>query len=57
MTQDELKKLEKKINAIQDPLGKGFPSLRRVLQETAFTKSATELSVLQEYMDWKSSHI
>jgi hypothetical protein len=54
MTQEEIRKLEKKINTIQDPLGKGFPSFRRVLQEMAFTKNATELNILQEYMDWKS---
>ena len=54
MTQEEIKRLEKKISTIQDPLGKGFPSFRRVLQEMAFTKNAAELNILQEYMDWKS---
>ena len=54
MTQEEIKKLEKRINAIRDPLGKGFPSLRKILQEMALTKSTTELNVLQEYMNWKA---
>lgn len=57
MTQDELKRIEKKINSVQDPLGRGFPSLRRILQETAALKSTTEFTILQEYMYWKSSHI
>jgi hypothetical protein len=55
MTQEEIKKLEKKINTIQDPLGMGFPSLRKILQELALEKSTTELNILQEYMNWKSS--
>ncbi len=57
MTQEEIKKLEKRINAIQDPLGNGFPSLRKILQEIALTKNTTELSILQEYMDWKSRYM
>lgn len=54
MTQEELKKLEKRIYTIQDPLGKGFPSFRRILQEMASAKKTTELNILQEFMDWKS---
>lgn len=57
MTQEEIKKLEKRINTIQDPLGNGFPSLRKILQEIALTKNTTELSILQEYMDWKSRYM
>jgi hypothetical protein len=57
MTQDELKRIGKKINLIQDPLGKGFPFFRRILQDMATIEGTTELTILQEYMNWKSSHI
>lgn len=57
MTQEELKKLEKRIYAIQEPLGNGFPSFRRILQEMAVSKKTTELNILQEFMDWKSRHM
>jgi|GEM_PF-1009434 len=53
MTQEEIKKLDKKINAVQDPLGRGFPILYRILQDTAFAKSTTNLCILREYSDWK----
>jgi len=57
MTQDELKRVGKKIDLIQDPLGKGYPSLRRILQETSTTNGTTELTILQEYWNWESSRV
>jgi len=55
MTQEEIKKLEKKINSIQDPLGCGFPSLNRMLNEIAIKKGTTGMKILREYSDWKRS--
>lgn len=57
MTQDEIKKLDKKINTIQDPFGKGFPSLRKTFVEMATKKNTTDMQILREYSDWKSSHM
>jgi len=57
MTQEELKRLDKRIKAIQKPFDKGFPTLYRIFQELASAKNATKLNVLQEYMDWKSKNV
>ncbi len=57
MTQDEIKKLDKKINTIQDPFGKGFPSLRKTFVEMATKNNTTDMQILREYSDWKSSHM
>nr|WP_319488742.1 hypothetical protein [uncultured Caproiciproducens sp.] len=55
MTQEEMKKIDKKINVIQEPFGKGFPSLQRVFLETAMKKDSTEEIILHEYLVWKKS--
>lgn len=55
MTSEEIKKIDKKINTIVEPFGKGFPSFQRILWETAVKKDCTEIDVLREYMIWKKS--
>lgn len=56
MTQEEIKKLDKQINAVQNPFGNGYASLRKILKMEALQKDTTMSCVLQEYLDWKSSH-
>ncbi|TQI66468.1 hypothetical protein [Clostridium sp. KNHs216] len=55
MTQEEIKKLDKKMRAISDPFGKGFPSFQRIVWEMAVKKDITEEAVLREYLIWKRS--
>ena len=55
MTKEEIKIIDKKISAIQDPLGYGFPTLQKILCEIAAKKSSTGMQILREYSDWKRS--
>lgn len=53
MTQDEIKKLDKKIRNIQDPFGTGFLSLYTVFQEMADYKGKPHDEILRQYFIWK----
>ncbi len=53
MTQEEIKKLDKKINTIKEPFSTGFPTLRKVFTEMAEKKAINEFDILREYCDWK----
>lgn len=55
MTREELKKLNRKIATIKDPLGEGFPSLLRIFEEVATKADMNEFDVLHEYIIWKRS--
>ncbi len=55
MTLEEVKKLDKKVNAIKEPFGRGFPSFRKVFEEMALKQNETKLQILQEYLTWKQS--
>lgn len=55
MTREELKKLNRKIATIKDPLGEGFPSLLRIFEEVATKADVNEFDVLHEYIIWKRS--
>ncbi len=53
MTQDELKKLDKKVRQIQDPFGMGFPSMRKLFEETSAQKKVTRDNLIKYYFAWK----
>lgn len=53
MTQDEIKKFDKKVRSIQDPLGTGFPILLQIAKETAENKGMQVLDVVREHISWK----
>ncbi len=55
MTQSEMKKLDKRIRTIIDPLGKGYPSVRKLIMEMAICKEDTESNIWKEFIGWKSS--
>jgi len=55
LTKEEIKIIDKKISAIQDPLGYGFPTLQKILCEIAAKKGSTGMQILREYSDWKRS--
>ncbi|MCI1965655.1 MAG: hypothetical protein LKJ17_05925 [Oscillospiraceae bacterium] len=53
MTIEEIKKLDKRILEIQNPLGSGFPSLRKIIEETAQRKQCTTADIARQYFSWK----
>ena len=55
MTQEELKKLDKKIQAIQSPFGNGLQVFRKLLWDMADKYETTGPKILQAYIDWKLS--
>lgn len=57
MTQDETKKLDKRIRNIIDPFGRGFPSLQKIVIEMAYQKDVNEMNIWRELIGWKSSRM
>lgn len=55
MTQEELKKLDKKIQTIQNPFGSGLQVLKKLLWDIADKTGTTGPRILQSYIDWKLS--
>lgn len=53
MTQDDLKKLDKKMRQIQDPFGTGFQMLIRLLRDRAKDDGITVCEVGRQYTAWK----
>lgn len=53
MTVEDMKKFDKRLREIQDPIGLGFPTLRKTFVETAekFEMSLTDL--ILQYSAWK----
>lgn len=56
MTANELKKLDKKISAINQPFGSGFLFLQKIFQEAACRSGSAPQEVLLEYLHWKTGH-
>lgn len=57
MTQDELKKLDKKVRQVQDPFGMGFPSMRKLFEETSAQKKVTRDDLIKYYIAWKMKSV
>lgn len=55
LTQEELKKLDKRIQAIRDPFGSGLQIFRKLLWDAAEDCETSGSKVLQSYIDWKFS--
>ena len=53
MTETDLKKLDKQIRQIQDPFGKGFQALRKILKTEAEQQQASVTEIVQRYVAWK----
>lgn len=53
MTQDDLKKLDKRIRQIQDPFGTGFQMLIRLWRDCAKNNGITMCEVGRQYAAWK----
>lgn len=57
MTVEELKKLDKKVMEIKDPLGTGMPTLRKLFKDFAEKKQVPTGDVFYQYMRWKWSKV
>lgn len=53
MTQEEIKKFDKRVRSIQDPFGAGFLALYRVFQEMAEYNGKTQEEIIRQYIAWK----
>ena len=56
MTQEDLKKLDKKIRTIKDPFGTGFTQLHRILHEAANQYGMTASGLIQMHASWRANH-
>ncbi|CAB1245066.1 conserved protein of unknown function [Ruminococcaceae bacterium BL-6] len=54
MTQDEIKKMDKKIRMVQDPFGMGFQSFYKIISEFAQMKGKPKEEILRQYIVWKA---
>jgi hypothetical protein len=50
---DDLKKLDKRLREIQDPLGKGYPSLRQIISEYAEKNDVSVSDIVVQYTSWR----
>jgi hypothetical protein len=53
MTINDLKYLDKRIRQIQDPLGTGFPVLKKVIDEIAEKYDLSTSRIIGQYAAWK----
>lgn len=53
MTIKNLKKMDKRLREIQDPLGTGFPQFRRIMEDWAKECGLSVRDVGNQYMAWK----
>ena len=53
MTIEDLKKLDKKLREVQDPLGTGFPLFRRGMEDCAKEHNLPVRDIGNQYMAWK----
>lgn len=54
MTPEDLKKIDRKVRAIEYPFGENYPLLRRVLADYADRKGTTISEVMNQYIIWKN---
>lgn len=53
MTQEDLKKLDKRLRQIKDPFGTGFPAVRKIFMEYAEKNDKTVDDLVRMYVRWK----
>lgn len=53
MNVEEIKKLDKRIQEIQNPFGNGFPALKKIFEETALKNQHPVADVVRHYLIWK----
>lgn len=53
MTINDLKKLDKRLREIPDPLGTGYPTLRKVIDEYAQKNNLPVSDVVVQYTAWR----
>ena len=53
MTIDDLKKLDKQIKMIPDPLGRGFQTLKMTVTEMAERSGISATELINQYLAWK----
>jgi len=55
MTQEDMKKIDKMLRAIEDPFGTGYPRLKKIRQEMAMKHGMSEMELYQLFSAWKAS--
>lgn len=53
MTQDDLKKLDKRLRQVSDPFGTGFPTVRKIFMEAAEKNGTAAEDLVRQYIMWK----
>lgn len=53
MTGSDLKKHDKRLREIQDPLGAGFPTVRKIVEECAKESGLSVHNLVEQYIAWK----
>ena len=53
MTQEEIKKLDKKIRLVQDPFGTGFRTVYKIYQEASTSVGIPLSDMIRQYVAWK----
>ena len=53
VTEAELKRLDKQIRRIQDPLGAGLLAVKRILKITADQQITSVSEIIHRYVTWK----
>ncbi|MDF2631830.1 MAG: hypothetical protein K0Q85_426 [Caproiciproducens sp.] len=53
MTQEEIKKLDKKVRAVQDPFGTGFQMVYKIYHETSISVGIPLSDMIRQYVTWK----
>ena len=56
MTQEDLKKFDKKLRTIKDPLGTGLMQLRKIIHEAADQYGLPESELMQIHSLWRANH-
>ena len=54
MTVDDLKKLDKRLQKVNDPLGNGFPVMYKIVMEVATQNDMPVDNLVLQYVGWKS---
>ncbi len=54
MTQEEIKKLDKRLRCVQDPWGTGFLAVYSTMRETAEANGNTIAELMRQYTAWKT---
>jgi len=56
VTQEEIKKMDRRIQQVKDPFGTGFPSFYRLLDDMAQKKGESREEILRQLIVWKSKN-